>query len=270
MRIMGLGHLAFALVAIALGLLGLFAGDFALVWQPVPPDIPGRTLLACLSGAAMFMMGAGTLIKRTLVPASFALTIYTFLWMAILHLPHLIASPQHEGNWGACGEIVVLVAGAWILYASSATPADKPYVASLCGAKAVRLAQITFALAVPFIGIEHFVYAKETGDLVPGWLPFHLGWAYFTGAAHIAAGIAILFNVLPRLAAALETLMMGVFTVLVWIPMAINAPGQRFAWTGLLMSAVITAGAWIVADSYRKKPWFAFGRARNAWSGLTT
>jgi uncharacterized membrane protein len=263
MRIMGMGHVAFAVTMIALGLLGLFAGDFAFVWQPVPPDIPGRTILACICGALMCVMGIGVLIKRTAVPAAFALTIYTFLWVMVSHVPHLIATPSQEGNWGACGEIVVLVAGAWILYALLATPADKPYFQALCGAKAVRIAQMSFAVAVPFIGIEHFVYAKDTADLVPSWLPFRYGWAYFTGAAHIAAGIAIFFNILPRLAAALETLMMGVFTVLVWIPAAIETPSQRFAWTALLMSTVITAGAWIVTDSYRKAPWFSFSRSRN-------
>ena len=263
MRIMGMGHLAFALTMVALGLLGLFAGDFALVWQPVPPDIPGRTMIACICGALMCVMGIGVLIKQTVVPAAFALTVYTFLWAVVLHAPHLITSPMQVGNWGACGEIVVLLAGAWILYASLATPADKPYFPALCGAKAVRVAQVSFALAVPFIGIEHFVYAKDTAGLVPSWLPFHYGWAYFTGAAHIAAGVAILFNVLPRLAAALETLMMGIFTVFVWVPTAINTPSQRFAWTALLMSTVITTGAWIVADSYRKAPWFSFGRSRN-------
>jgi uncharacterized membrane protein len=263
MRIVGMGHLAFALTMTALGLLGLFAGDFALVWQPVPPDIPGRTIIACICGALMCAMGISVLIKRTAVPAAFALTIYTFLWVMVLHVPHLIAAPMQEGNWGASGEIVVLVAGAWILYALLATPADKPYFQALCGAKAVRIAQMSFAVAVPFIGIEHFVYAKDTADLVPSWLPFRYGWAYFTGAAHIAAGIAIFFNILPRLAATLETLMMGVFTVLVWIPAAIETPSQRFAWTALLMSTVITAGAWIVTDSYRKAPWFSFSRSRN-------
>jgi hypothetical protein len=68
MRIMGMGHLAFALMMIALGLLGLFAGDFALVWQPVPSDIPGRTILACLCGALTCVMGMGVLMKRTAVP----------------------------------------------------------------------------------------------------------------------------------------------------------------------------------------------------------
>ena len=270
MRVTGIGHVVFAVALIALGILSLFSGDFAYVWQPVPPDIPGRALLAYVSGALMCATGVGLLIKRTVAPASFVLTIYTLIWLLLLHVPHVVMAPLQEVNWGGCAEIIALVAAAWILYASTSTLHSGLYVSSLTGAKAVRVARWLFALAIPLIGLEHLIYAQPTADLVPAWLPDRLGWAYMTGIAHIAAGVAILIAVLPRLAAALEAVMMGFFTLLVWVPAVIATPTQRFAWTALLISTVITAAPWIVADSYRGAPWFSFSRSRNQVADLAT
>jgi uncharacterized membrane protein len=270
MRSASVGQLLFALSLLALGLLSLCSADFALVWQPVPDGIPGRALLACVSGAIMAAAGIGLLIPRVKVPAAFILFVYTAVWLLALHMPHVIAHPLQESNWGGAGEIATLVGASWILYASAAQPGDRWYFASFAGPAAIRWARILFAVGVPLVGLEHLVYAQDTASFVPAWLPDRLGWAYFTGIAHIAAGIAILIAILPRLAAALETVMMGLFTVLVWVPAVMAQPALRFNWTALLMSTVITAAGWIVYESYRGAPWLSFSRSRNQLAGLAT
>ncbi|GFZ89499.1 DoxX family membrane protein [Dyella caseinilytica] len=257
MRDISMGQALFALTMLALGCLSLFSGDFAFVWQPVPAGIPGRALLACMSGAVLCMAGVGLLVRRTMALAAFILTLYTLLWLLVLHVPHVIAAPLHEVNWGACGEIATLVSASWILYATATAPWHKFYFMALTSENAIRAARMLFAVSVPLIGLEHLIYNDATAAMVPAWLPYHMGWAYFTGVAHIAAGVAILFSVLPRLAAALETLMMGIFTVFVWIPTVMAAPTQRFGWTALLISAVITAAGWIVTESYHGVSWLS-------------
>ena len=47
----------FAVGMIGLGILALVYGDFALVWQPVAPWVPGRTTLAYGSGVIMLLGG---------------------------------------------------------------------------------------------------------------------------------------------------------------------------------------------------------------------
>jgi uncharacterized membrane protein len=98
-------------------------------------------------------------------------------------------------------------------------------------------------------GLSHFFYTRETVALVPAWLPLRKGWAYLTGAGHLAAGLGVLLSIHPRLAATMEAAMLAIFTALVWIPAIVARSPTRFAWWEFAISWAITAGAWVVAES---------------------
>jgi len=264
-----LDRVFFAVGLIGLGVLSLVFGDFALQWQPVPAWVPGRTLLAYASGAIMIVGGAGLLSKRTAVLSSGVVLVYSLLWLLLLKLPHVLIAPQLEFNWLGLGEIAVIVAGALVLFASDrgeGAPSNSfiitPHVTTAVrwlglsfatGESGLRMAQVLFGVALIPVGLSHFVYARETIGFVPAWLPFRPGWAYLTGAGHIAAGLGVLVGIFPHLAALLEAAMIGVFTALVWVPLVVKTPTSQLNWTGFLISWTIAAAAWVVAGSLAKK-----------------
>jgi len=250
---MRLDRVSLAFGLIGLGILSLVYGDFALQWQPVPAWVPARQLLAYASGAVLLGAGAGLLSTRTAVPSSRVLLVYALLWLVLLKLPEVAAAPLVEVNWLGAGEIAVILAGSWVLFASLRAQQDSAKPDLAIGDRAMRIARFLFAIALIPIGLSHFVYSAATIGFVPKWLPYRAGWAYLGGAGHIAAGLGVLFGVYPFLAATLEAAMIGVFTLLVWLPAVIAAPTDRLSWTGMFMSWLIGAGAWVVAGSIEKR-----------------
>jgi uncharacterized membrane protein len=284
MQIIGLGHLLFAAGMIGLGVLGLIYGDFAPPWQRVPDGIPWREGLAYASAAVMLVSGIGLFLKRAAPLASRVLLVYVLLWFLLLQIPPLALDPLAAGAWGSLAEVGQMLAGGSVLFAVLGAPRGGLEVA--VREKTISIARIIFGCALPFNGLVHFAYAEGSARYwVPAWLPWHLGWVYLSGAGFIAAGIGILFGIYPRLAAAMVVGQMAGFTLLDWLPNVLGSryappllsdPSSvttRFAWTGLFISWSITAGAWVVADSYRGTPWLAASgayRRASEYIGLTS
>jgi uncharacterized membrane protein len=255
-------QIIFAVMMIGLGVIGLVYGDFAMGWQRIPiQHLPGRQFFAYASAVIELVIGLGLLMQRTISVSSRILFVFLLLWAVLLKLPAVVTVPQMEATWLGFGEIAVILAGGWVLFAAHAGEWERTHLKFAVGASGIRIARILFALSLPMIGLSHFFYSPQTVALVPAWLPDRLAWAYLTGGGNIVAGIAVLFAIFPRLAATTEAAMLGIITLLVWGPGLVTKPTDRLQVTAFLISSVIACGAWIVADSYRGMPWFAVGAA---------
>jgi uncharacterized membrane protein len=242
----------FAVGMIGLGILALVYGDFALVWQPVAPWIPGRTVLAYVAGLIMLLGGVGLLLRATAAWSARILFPYLIVWL-LLKVPAVVVAPQMEAVWLGFGELAVLLAGGWILFATLAGLREGSPLTFATGENGVHLARMLFAVSLIPIGLSHIVYVKETAELVPAWLPYRAGWAYLTGAGQIACGLGVLFSIFPRVAAIVEAGMISLFTLLVWGPAILAAPGARLPWTAFFISWAIASAAWVVARNIAPK-----------------
>ena len=258
-RIVGIGHALYAAAAVGLAILILGYRDFAPMWQAVPAGIPERQIWVDAAGLLVLAAGAGLCFPRTAPAGLLVIGAYAAAWVSI-EAARVVARPLSFGVWYGVFEALTPLLGAWILFALLRAPpppaSARPSIASERG---VRAAQALFGLNCVVYGLAHFAYADLTVSMVPAWLPYRLDLAYLTGLGHLAAGLGLVAGILPRLAAILESIMMSLFGILVWLPtlasqqLPIWAPTRRYQWSECVVTWLLAGSAWVVASSVRSR-----------------
>jgi uncharacterized membrane protein len=264
MRIASPGHAVFALLMIAVGLVGFIEGKFAPIWAPVSHTLAGREVLLYLCATVGLLGGVGLLVRPTASMAAHSLFAFLLVWMLAFKAPFILRAPLEEGSYQSIGENAVGVAAAWVLVTWFASDAEKKRIGFLAGDLGLRLAHVLYGLALVAFGFSHFFYVNLTTPLVPTYLPIHGSWAYITGSAYLAAGVAVITGILARLAAVLVAVQIALITILVWAPMVAAGNIDAGHWQETVVSCAITAGAWVMADSYRGAPWLFATKAQAA------
>jgi uncharacterized membrane protein YphA (DoxX/SURF4 family) len=239
----------YGLAAVVLGLVGLVWGDFAVVWQPEPNRVPGRTAVAYAVAVAPLLAGLAMQWQRTAGRGAVALTLLYSLGVIVLDVPRVIAHPSLFVTWYGVAEPLALAAGGLVACA---------YCARLEPTAAERLSKIgrlIFGVCLIAFGLAHLFYLSYTAKMVPGWLPpGQTFWAYATAAGHFAAALAILSGFYTRTAAMLLTAMFVVFGILVHAPTIFIDPYTHINWAENAINFALIGSAWVVAASVPHLP----------------
>jgi uncharacterized membrane protein YphA (DoxX/SURF4 family) len=241
---MDIGRRVYGLGAVTLGIPGLIYGSFAAMGLPVPPHIPGYQMLVWASAGMLVLAGLAINIRRLAAVASLAIAAFFVLATMILHVPHALANFTTWVSWEAIAETMVSALGGVLAYALTSGSGETR------AAAIVRIARPMFGVGLMVFGTSEFVYATFTASLVPAWLPpSQLFWTYVTGAAQIAAGLAIASGLKARLAAIALTAMYLGFGLLVHLPRLIADPSAPGRWAENGVNLVLAGAAWVLADS---------------------
>lgn len=254
MRIASIGHAVFAVIMILLGVLGFLHPDLVSLWNPVSVHVPARQVLVHLIALISIAGGVGLLVHRTAAAAARVLLAALLLWLLLARFPDFFAEPVFSACWSVF-PLILMVAAAWVLYVWFSADWDRKHLSFILGQNGLRIARFLYGLSLIFFGIAHFVDVKDTVSLIPHWLPGPLFWAYFTGCAFIAAGLAALVGFCARLAVTLSALQLALFLFLVWIPIVATGAKDPFQWSETILNAALCAGAWVMTDSYRDRRW---------------
>ena len=240
----GVGAWVLGFGVVALGAVALAWGGFD-PGQQAPRTLPDRTILGDAADVFMLVAGAGMIWRRTRIWAAGALAVYYGLIVVLLMGGRVIlANAGVYGAYSGAAEQLALAAGALIVSAQAS--AAQPVLSR----RLVRASRAGFGVCLILFGGAHFVYLNLTTPLVPKWLPpSAVFWAYVTGAAQVAAGLAILVNIRARLAAILLTAMYVVFGLLVHLRLVIGQPADHGIWAENALNLALVGAAWVVADS---------------------
>lgn len=148
--------------------------------------------------------------------------------------------------WGMlCAGIAALCVGLLLV---------RPRFQAACGAgKVVVLGPVFEAVALAIFAAEHFLGARDLMGIVPRWLPWHLFWTYFFGAALLAAAISFLLWRCVRWSATLLALFFLLIVATLDLPGVPALPHDRFFWILTVRETCFAAGAMVLAG--------------NAWNG---
>jgi len=254
-KLIAQGRLIFAVAITALGVENLICARAQEVTLPVLPWLPPHPILGYATGialiAASLCIAAGIRARLSAI----LLGIFFLACVLVLLVPRAAAHPFDLSIRTVVFETLSFCAAALTLARSLSDGRDSQQSSRVLD-NFLKSGHYFLALSSVVFGISHFLIAPFIATLIPAWIPGRLFWAYFTGAAFIAAGLSIAAKWMDRLAATLLGTMFLLWFLLLHSPRVMSAPRSHNPneWSSALIALGMCGASWIIArDSMRSR-----------------
>jgi uncharacterized membrane protein len=209
------GRIFYGISMAGIGVLSMYYRRLPYILSP-PAKFPESThaLLASIFGALLIFTGTGIVLYKMTRPLSLLLGWALLAIGCFYCIPAVFTTDHHYlqfPEWENAEKVLALAAGAFVV------------AGTISGERYLRLGSILFALMILCFGILHFVVAVEASGYVPAWIPYHVFWMYFCGAALFGSGLAIIIKFKPGLFAGLLGAMILIWFVILHMPRVLTA-----------------------------------------------
>jgi uncharacterized membrane protein YphA (DoxX/SURF4 family) len=245
-----IGRIFYGLAITEVGAQLIYYHSFPYV-LPLPEHVrlPLIQVSAYLFGGLFVLAGLCIVIKKMARQASFLLAGVLLLVFCCYYIPYEFWSHsyRHFEEWENAEKELALAAGALVI--AGCFP-ENAHLKKLAPAGA-----ILFAIPIICFGCLHFLEAEAASPLVPSWIPYHLFWMYFCGAALIGSGISIILKIRTGLFAALLGIMIFIWFVILHLPGVFVSPAVYLAdeMVSAFLALAYSGTAFVIASVSKKR-----------------
>jgi uncharacterized membrane protein len=195
-KIVVLSNLCFAIPLAVFGAEHLSGARFIML--AVPSYMPWRLFWVYLVGFALLSASLSIATKLQVRWSGLLFGIMMFLFVAMVHVPRVLASPGDRFAWVIVFREMSFAGGAWAFAGSTMRGQGEN--------KLITVGRVLIAFAALFFSVWHFLHPMACPGvplekLMPAWIPGRLLIGYLTGAILLLAGASILLAKKARMAA---------------------------------------------------------------------
>jgi uncharacterized membrane protein YphA (DoxX/SURF4 family) len=250
------GRIFYGIAIAGIGLQTIYYHDFPYILSlPEHFWIPARVMLAYVFGTMFLLAGASVIFEKKTRQISLLFGAVLLLIFCFYYIPYEFMTGTnylHLGQWENAEKELAFAGGAFVIAGCFSEKHENSLTRFL--GKLIPFGAIIFAITIVNFGILHFLYAKEASGYIPSWIPNHMFWMYFCGAALLGSGIAIILKIKTGLSAALLGTMIFTWFIILHIPKVIAAPFADRAGeiTSAFLALAYSGIAFVIAGTAKK------------------